>query len=157
MRDCLANALSYDARICNAAHHGPFAARLLGEIVAVAAAIAGAELKPMQIAQLFMRREDGGVDVNDPVASGARARVAAVIERGPDLRARLRQLYPSAAPETYCKADGAVRCRRRNAANARSGYCNWTAWAASAGGHYPSACRGCTAATGARIALTRRI
>ena len=104
MRSCLANALSYDARVCNSVHYGPFAARLQGEITAVAAAIAGVELGPMQIMQLFMRREEGGMDLNDPIASGARARVAAVIERGPALRARLRMLYPEATPDVQCKA-----------------------------------------------------
>ena len=46
------------------------------------------------------------MDVHDPVASGARARTAAAIERGPDLRARLRQLFPDAPPEAHAAAEG---------------------------------------------------
>jgi hypothetical protein len=38
MRDCLANALSYDARVCNSQHYGPFVKRLQVEIVQVASA-----------------------------------------------------------------------------------------------------------------------
>ena len=60
----------------------------------------------METMQLFMRREEGGMDVHDPVASGARARAAAVVERGPDLRARLRQLYPDASADAYAVAEG---------------------------------------------------
>ena len=44
MRDCRASALSYDARVCNSVHYGPFAVRLKGELTQVAAAIAGADL-----------------------------------------------------------------------------------------------------------------
>ena len=106
MRDCLANALSYDARVCNAMHYGPFAERLREEIIAVAGAIAGVEMGPVQTMQMLMRREEGGMGLDDPVASGARARIAAVIERGPDLRARLRLLYPEAAPEVQGNAEG---------------------------------------------------
>ena len=106
MRDCLANALSYDARVCEVTHYRSFAEQLRDEISGVAGAIAGIELQPVHAMQLFMRREEGGMDVHDPVASGARARAAAVVERGPDLRTRLRELFPDAQPVAYNAAEG---------------------------------------------------
>ena len=86
-------------------HYAPFAEVLRDEIIEVAGTIAGIEMQPAHTMQLLMRREEGGMDLHDPVASGARAR-AAVIERGPDLRARLRTLYPDASPEAYAVAEG---------------------------------------------------
>ena len=41
MRDCLANALSYDARVCDVMHYEPFAEVLREEIIEVAGAICG--------------------------------------------------------------------------------------------------------------------
>ena len=41
MRDCLASALTYDARVCSAVHYQPFALQLRGEIIRVASAVAG--------------------------------------------------------------------------------------------------------------------
>ena len=89
MRGCLANALTYDARVCSAVHDQPFALQLRVEIMQVASAVAGGGLAGLQQQQLFMRREEGGVDVHDPVGTGVRARAAAVTERGPTLRDRL--------------------------------------------------------------------
>ena len=106
MRDCLANALSYDARVCDVTHYQPFAEMLRDELIEVAGAIAGIKMQATQIMQLFMHREEGGVDVHGRVAPGARARTAALMERGPDLRARLRQLYPDASPDAHAAAEG---------------------------------------------------
>ena len=46
------------------------------------------------------------MDVHDPLASGMRARAAAVIERGPELRARLQELFPGMVPGASNAAEG---------------------------------------------------
>ena len=63
-------------------------------------------MQPTHTMQLFMRREDGGMDVHDPLASGTRARAAAVMERGPELRARLQELFPGMPPVACNAAEG---------------------------------------------------
>ena len=106
MRGCGANALTYDARVCSAVHYQPYVHQLRDEIIQVASAVAGGQLVGLQQQQLFMRREEGGMDVHDPVDSGVRARAAAVIERGPNLRDRLQQLYPVAPAAQRRQAEG---------------------------------------------------
>ena len=110
MRDCLANALTYDPRVCSTVHYQPCALQLREEITQVASAVAGGALAGLQQQQLFMRREEGGMDVHDPVDSGVRARAAAVTERGPSLRDRLQQLYLVAPAVQRRQAEGYLRC-----------------------------------------------
>ena len=157
MRDCLANALSYDARVCKSVHCGPFAAILRRELTQVVTAIAGAELGPMQTEQIFLRREDGGMDVNDPVASGARARVAAVIERGPDLRARLRLLFPEAAVEAHRGAEGLADAETLVQQMRQQGIAVGPYGLPPACGHSPPECGRCIATTSACVAPARRV
>ena len=64
-RDCLANALTYDARVCSAALYRPCAEKLRAEIVEVAAAVAGNVLSEQHVQRLLLRREEGGMDVHD--------------------------------------------------------------------------------------------
>jgi hypothetical protein len=105
LRDCLCNALSFDARVCEAVQYSLFAGKLRQEIIKVAQCIVGVELNFYQAEQLFLRREEGGMQFNDPVASGVRARVAAVTERGPILRTAMARLFHGYPREVLQKAE----------------------------------------------------
>ena len=56
--------------------------------------------------QLLLVRDEGGVDLRDPVRSGVRARAAVVMERGPALRSALHEMYPGADKAQLMQAEG---------------------------------------------------
>ena len=112
MRDCLANALTYDARVFSADVFAPRARQLRLGVLEAASAVAGHRISGAGAEQLVLRREQGGMSVHDPAQSGLRARAAAVMERGATLRAALGELYPQ--PE---KVDALTAERMRDAAD----------------------------------------
>ena len=106
MRECLADALTYYARVCCIAVYEPDATRLRADILAVATAVAGQTLSADGAMQWLLRREEGGVDLHDPVQSGVRARAAAVMERGSILRAALHGVYPGVEKAQLMQVEG---------------------------------------------------
>ena len=94
VRGGLANALTNSARACPSEVYVPLAPRVRGSIRAVAFAVAGHRHSTDGDVQLFLRREQGGMDVQDLLQSAVRARAIGVMERGPTLRAALGHLHP---------------------------------------------------------------
>ena len=98
-RVCLASALTEDARLGHVGIYAPYVVQLSSEITGVAASVVGQCIFGGCVEQLFLRREEGGVGVGDPICFGLRARAAAVIERGPALRAARVELAPQSEGE----------------------------------------------------------
>ena len=101
----VANSLTYDARVNATALTEPFAQRVRSGLIAALSASAGVPLVESTLEQVFLPRFLGGFEVNDPVASLPRARVAHIIERGPTLRAALRALAPHADESMIAAAE----------------------------------------------------
>ena len=104
----VATSLHYDARVNATAAVLPYAQRVRGELVAALSASAGAHLDDHALRQVFMPRALGGFQVDDPVATAVRARIAHIIERGPSLRAALAQLAPEGTPAEALRAAEAM-------------------------------------------------
>ena len=137
MRDCLANALTYDARVCASVHDQPFALQLRSELMQVACGVAGCGLLELQVQQLFLRREEGGMKIHDPVDSGIRARAASVVERGLALREKLQQLYPAALAVLRREAEGITDAEESMVRLGTQGECIGPIWHPTEAGRYP--------------------
>ena len=68
-------------------------------------AAAGAGLDDRALDQIFLPRFLCGFQIDDPVASLPRARIARVIERRPMLRRALHGIAPSASDNVICEAE----------------------------------------------------
>jgi hypothetical protein len=101
----VANSLTYDARVNTTALTEPFAQRVRSGLVAAMSASAGTPLVESALDQVFLPRFLGGFEVNDPVASLPRARIAHIIERGPALRAALCALASLADAASIAEAE----------------------------------------------------
>ena len=111
-RLCVATSLHYDARVNAAESTEPYALRVRVGLVEALAASAGCVIDEVHLAQVFTARSLAGFQVDDPTAVLPRARVAHVIERGPELRQALREIAPTASNPEISEAEAMDDCSR---------------------------------------------